>query len=177
MGIESQVVGGLIGIVGTAVGLVIGRFLRGFGRIQLHGSDWRIVYQGQDAGAGLIQVPPDAAKFGKFHFQIDVYNSREEPAGLRQPRVEFVADGKPLITFAPQDADRSRLTTERLVYDKIEVINLAPKQWSHWNIVQAFAGDELSKIRQSDEVYFAATDARGKRRLWLIASLKPQQDQ
>jgi hypothetical protein len=64
----------------------------------------------------------------EFSFALDLFNGREVPTGLRNIKVELVRkEGEPL-TSRPEDR-KSGSRENRWRYSRVDVINLAPRQF------------------------------------------------
>jgi hypothetical protein len=126
----------LIGVVGVLSGLVVERLLRTAGRIWCEPTEWETHFENTGVDgfgkrtATEAEKPEDAMHAG-YSVWLDLYNSKEVPAGLRDVSIVFSCDGgeelvsKPLSTTSGQQVSRGG----PLSYATMRNVNLLPRQW------------------------------------------------
>jgi len=164
-------VGAGAGIVGAIAGFVAARWLRSIGGERVLISDWRVFYRGRAEGGTPVDVAPSDAEFVQFFFTADFFNTRDEPTGLRDVCVEFHAGGHKRLSITPGDATSLKVGAMHEEITEIDVVNLAPRHWSHWKFRRNVWGDDVAAVVSAEQVYLAMTDPNGKRHRHLIADL------
>jgi hypothetical protein len=158
--------------VGAIAGFSADRWLRRRrGGAMVYVSNWKISYRGRGESATPVDVPAGDAEFVQLFFTADIFNSSDEPTGFREVCIEFDAGGKLRLSVTPGDADSLRVEAMREDIRNVEVINLAPKQWSHWHFRRNVWGDDVAKVVAAEQVYLAMTDPADIRHRYLVSDL------
>ena len=165
------IVSGAAGIVGAVVGFCADRWMRSKGGERVFVSDWRMHYMARGQAGTAVDVAPGEAEFVQFFFTADIFNTRDEPTGLRDVCVEFVGAGKNRLSITPGDADSLKVEAMREDIAEIEVINLPPRHWKHLHVRRNVWGDDVQNVLAAERVFLAVTDPDGKRHRYLIADL------
>jgi hypothetical protein len=135
------------------VGVFVERFLRSLGRLWFVSSGWdmRFYLNGfvQEVEGGFVQeveegeVEPERVKDVRsvqYFVNLDLFNGKEIPVGLRAVSVVFTCDGGE-VTNTPEDVPWSaerRARARRSEEDSdhaVRVLNLAPRQWVRKELV------------------------------------------
>lgn len=169
--VATGIVAGAAGIVGAVCGFCADRWFRSKGGERVLVSDWRLMYMGRGTGGTPVEVPPSEAEFVQFFFTADIFNTRNEPTGLRNVCVEFVGAGHNTLSVTPGDADSLRVEVMREDIANVEVINLPPRHWKHLHLRRNVWGDDVKNVLAAEQVFLAVTDPQGKRHRHLIANL------
>ena len=165
------IVSGGSGIVGVVVGFCADRWLRAKGGERVFVSDWKISYRGRGASGTPVDVSPAEAEFVQFFFTADLFNTRDEPTGLRDVCVEFVGGGHTRLSVTPGDADTLKIEAMREDITDVKIVNLPPKHWKHLHLRRNVWGDDVANVLAAEHVYLSVTDPAGKRHRYLVADL------
>jgi hypothetical protein len=165
------IVSGGAGIVGVIVGFCADRWLRSKGGERVMISDWKINYRGRGESGTPVDVPPAEAEFVQFFFTADIFNTRDEPTGLRDVCVDFVSGGRTRHSVTPGDADSLKIEVMREDIADVKVINLPPRHWKHLHLRRNVWGEDVKNVLAAEHVYLSVTDPAGKRHRYLIADL------
>jgi hypothetical protein len=128
-------IAGAFTLLGTLLGLVVERVLRSMGFLRFEASEWDAKFASGDSweGKALSSDDEEAASADRveYSFAVDLFNGKEIPTGLRDIRVEVIRkEGEPL-TSRPEDrqSGRSESRHQARRYSRVDVINLAPRQF------------------------------------------------
>lgn len=137
--------GGLIGGVFAVIGVVVERLLRLTGRLRFEASVKTLVLTGIKDAQGLERNVPleeadekTEASGAHYIFEIDLFNGREVPTGLRRVRVELVCDDGERLESRPYDAENRPLG--------LDVINIPPRQFKHLELHEDALGKDAADI-------------------------------
>lgn len=165
------VVSGAAGIVGAIAGFAAAHRGRAAGGERVLISHWKISYRGRGESGTPVDVSPADADFVQFFFTADVFNTRNEPTGLRDVCVEFVAGARTRLSVTPGDADSLKIEAMREDIADVSVVNLPPRHWKQLHLRRNVWGDDVANVVGADHVYLAMTDPDGKRHRYLVAEL------
>lgn len=165
------IVSGGAGIAGVIVGFCADRWLRSKGGERVIISDWKIQYRGRGEAGSPVDVPPSEAEFVQFFFTVDIFNTRDEPTGLRDVCVDFVSGGRTRHSVTPGDADSLKIEAMREDIADVKVVNLPPKFWKHLHLRRNVWGEDVKNVIAAEQVYLSVTDPVGKRHRYLISEL------
>jgi hypothetical protein len=177
-GLFPNLLGGLCGLAGVALGFWLARWSRTWGKVTFHVSNWGVWLQDKDCYH--IPTGPDGGVY-RFTFDLDVYSSKEEPTGLMKVRVEFCRGGRLLKSFVLTDGgsnpyivcDGNPVRSGRIAH-----INFPPHEWlrlSLWGAVDS--EEEQHAARGWDEVYLVGRWPGGKAfRQWVASRSTPSRD-
>lgn len=150
MGVSPEVIAALAGaLVGVVGGIVANHFVRHLGRVRSYPSGWEKNFfwsSPNDYGEyGEIEETDlesaDAAAVALvYSFDLDLFNGKDIPTGLRDLTVTLICkDGK--LSSKPEDRDTRRVEEvgrgfgmgpgSIISYEEMSVINLPPRQWVH----------------------------------------------
>ena len=156
----ATIIAGLLAILGTLLGVVVERLLRPMGRVTCEAEASYLDFVGSPEDTGGVSRRPwyeldEQADLHSLLYGVDIdfYNGKDAPTGLRDVRVELVLDGGK--RFVDRPSDMSSTTTPiaqrrtGTIYDKLEVVNLPPRQFVHEELSGSFgkAASEACKNR------------------------------
>jgi hypothetical protein len=167
----AALVSGFVGIVGVIYGFQTARRMREEGEERVFISKWKIHYKGRVEGGSPIDVSPRQAEFIQFFFTVDIFNTRDHATGFRNVQIEFVSGGQIRLAVTPADASTLKVEAMREDISEVEVINLYPRQWAHWNFRRNVWGPDVENVVNAEQVYLAFTDPDGNRHRHLIADM------
>lgn len=159
------------GIVGAVTGFCTHYWLRTLGEERVFTSNWKILYRGRGESGGPVDVPPSEAEFVQIFFTADFFSTRNEPTGLRQVCIEFHSAGKSRLSITPGDANSLKVGAMREDMADVQVINLAPRQWAHWQFRRNVWGDDVKAVVAAEQVFLTFADPEGKTHRHLVADL------
>ena len=132
---EAALYGAIIAGAFTLLGVVVERVLRSMGFLRFEASEWEAKFASGDAydHKELSSDDEEAASAERveYSFAVDLFNGKEVPTGLRDIKVEVIRkEGDPL-TSRPEDRQSGRRAHphQALHYSRVDVINLAPRQF------------------------------------------------
>ena len=135
-GAEAALYGAIIAGAFTLLGVVIERVLRLTGFLRFETSEWetRFTAARNDWGEFEEIRPEEAATSAQrveFTFDVDLFNGKEVPTGLRDIKVELVRKEGESLTSRTKDRQTGRREHphQAMRYSKVDVINLAPRQF------------------------------------------------
>jgi hypothetical protein len=135
-GAEAALYGAIIAGAFTLLGVVIERVLRLTGFLRFETSEWetRFTAARNDWGEFEEIRPEEAATSAQrveFTFDVDLFNGKEVPTGLRDIKVELVRKEGESLTSRTEDRQSGRREHphQAIRYSKVDVINLAPRQF------------------------------------------------
>ena len=135
-GAEAALYGAIIAGAFTLLGVVIERVLRLTGFLRFETSEWetRFTAARNDWGEFEEIRPEEAATSAQrveFTFDVDLFNGKEVPTGLRDIKVELVRKEGESLTSRTEDRQSGRRERphQAISYSKVYVINLAPRQF------------------------------------------------
>lgn len=146
-----EVVAALVGVV---VGVLAERIARSWGRLWCEPTSWRLRYMSRDEAGYDRELPPgeeDRAEKVEYSLGLDLFNGKEIPVGLRDISVVFVGDGGELVS-KPWSAPSGRLEGGRTNYATLILINLAPRQWDHVELLGVLDVETAKSLRRVDFV-------------------------
>ncbi len=130
--------GGIVAITGVLAGMFAERRLRGRRKVRCVIWGWKTTVR--EAGPLSRAV---------CSFEVDLFNERSSPTGLRSVSVALLRDGEQRAVARLRAADSD---------EELGVLNLPPQQWVHTGLYAFFEGEvaqELVNFRQADFVgYF-----------------------
>jgi hypothetical protein len=130
--------GGIVAITGVLAGMFAERRLRGRRKVRCVIWGWRTTVR--EAGPLSRAV---------CSFEVDLFNERPSPTGLRSVSVALLRDGEQWVVTRLRAADSD---------EELGVLNLPPQQWVHAGLYAFFEGEgaqELVNFRRADFVgYF-----------------------
>jgi len=131
--VSSQAVAALIGIGGVLAGLVGERLLRVLGRLWCEPSGWElrfVDYNPESPRYGDTDLPPEEASAVEYSVQLDLFNGKEIPVGLRNIEVVLAYEGGELRD-RPRDRTTFRVEHGAVASNAVDVINIPPRQFVH----------------------------------------------
>lgn len=165
--VTGNVIAGVIGIAGVAVGILLEWLLRRLGRIQLHFDNWRFRYIGQDSLGGRVVSSPNEAKWVEYYCVAEAFNSSDDSTGLRQIQIEFEdAGGRVVCTLTPRNGGH-----------EVGPLNLPPKNWVELTLEGTVdrRQPDFDKLRSATSAHFVALTPKGKKyRAPIILKIQPQ---
>jgi hypothetical protein len=132
-GTEAALYGGLGGGILALFGVIVERVLRLTGFLRFEASEWAARFvSGDDWDRKELSSDDEAAASAErveFSFAVDLFNGKEVPTGLRDIKVELVRKRREQpLTSRPEDR-QSGSRENRWRYSRVDVINLAPRQF------------------------------------------------
>lgn len=161
----ATIVGGVIAIVAAAIGAILGAFLPRWaakvGRLRCNATVSNSVAMGAN---GTIEenpsLPVNLEAVGSvadvtFWINVDIFNEKDTPTGLRDLSVVFRGeDGtsiqqpvyKKVVHYSGEEARQHNRPPEQ-----VSVVNLAPGEWMHLELMSGFEPEVLEKERERIE--------------------------
>ncbi len=151
--------GAFVGIIGGIVG---NRFVASLGRLWCEPSGWKMKFVGQDGELGVDRATE--ARYVNYFFDLDLFNGRDMPTGLRNLKVALICPDGELLS---EPIDRASRSVERVGgfgeiggrarvhYEELSVINLPPREWVRKEFRGSFhdlEGVNVSKWNRADLV-------------------------
>lgn len=163
-GAEAALYGAIIAGAFTLLGVVVERVLRSTGFLRSEVSEWEWRFVSGDSYDREVLSPDDeaatTAERVEFSFAVDLFNGREVPTGLRNIKVELIRkEGEPL-TSRPEDR-QSGSRENRWRYSRVDVINLAPRQFVRMELQGEF--DREGVLTLASEEKWRRIDFVGER--------------
>jgi len=144
----STLYGAIIAGTFTLLGIMIERLLRGLGRLRCEmASALTLELTGVERGKGsreqrvpFVESDETTKANGVFYaFAVDLFNGREVPISLNAISVEIVLNNDRRIGSYPyENATYEHQLSWRTIYDKIDVINVPPRQFVHQVVMGTF---------------------------------------
>lgn len=174
-GAEAALYGAFIAGGFTLLGLVVERVLRSMGFLRFEASEWDAKFASGDAWDRKELSSDEAAASAErveyrlaldrveYSFAVDLFNGKEVPTGLRDIKVELIRkEGEPL-TSRPEDRQSGRREHphQALHYSRVDVINLAPRQFLRMELQGEF--DREGVLALASEEKWRRIDFVGKR--------------
>jgi hypothetical protein len=117
-------VGGVLAMFGVLAGMFVERRLQECGKVRCIVSDWDL---------------REAGPLGRAvcSFEVDLFNERHSPTGLRDIYVTFLRDDeqRPIVRLK-----------DSVSHENLEVMNLPSRRWVHANLYAFFKGEELQTL-------------------------------
>jgi hypothetical protein len=157
---EATLYGAIIAGTFALLGVVIERLLRLLGRLLFESSVGELMLtnvadkEGYNRNVSLEEADEKTEADGmRYGVAIDLFNGKEVPTGLRDVRVELVRDhGRP-IESRPDDLATGRLPEIRVAmrvprtrFDKLDVLNIPPRQFVHKELRGEFGKDAAEAL-------------------------------
>lgn len=128
----------------AALGILVGMFVR---RRLLEGEQVRCVVTGWD----MTEFEP--LGWAACSFEVELFNEKTLPTGLRGVRVEFIRDGgRPAVGLLRLPASTNALW----------VLNLSPRQWERAYLHAFFEGEETRDLKGFRRADFVGHFPNGK---------------
>ncbi len=148
----------LVGVFGVIVGLTFERLMRSCGKLWCTPSkSGGLRFMGDDPRGeeyGEVAMVPDKANKVKYSYNLDLFNGKEIPVGLRDITVEFLCeDGK--LTHKPWDSTTGIYSLGLTTLAKLEIANFAPRQWVRLELHGSFnTSDDVRRLAGWRKVNF-----------------------
>ena len=135
------IVGGVVATIGVLTAMFVRRRLKERKRVRCVVSEW-----------DMTEVEP--LGWAACSFEVEMFNEKPEPTGLRGVRVEFLRDGKKRLAVGRL---REPASTEVL-----GVLNLPPQRWVRATLHAFFEGEETRDIEGFRRADFVGQFPDGK---------------
>lgn len=164
------IIGAVLGVIGT---LITTHLLKKWGKIHIHsGNQVFKLYRMDEWGRGNIETDSTKAEYGIIEFDLWLFNSSEEPKGLRELNIRFYDKHRNLLfSISPTDDATGRIAGGGYHRDKIVTINLPVKEMIYYKIHASFKGEAIRKSDHCAFIYFEGKDHRGKKVKSLIEKI------
>lgn len=149
----------MLGIIGTLLGTLLGFFLNLWrekkGKINFFINQPTLRYA-DDKQMGDLTVDKERATVAHLSFGLDIYNTMDSPQILRNIKLSlYNNEGANILAVTPLNDNDIWQDNLRYVHkNKLEVINLLPKQIVHLDISADI--QEVNKVVESQYIYLEA---------------------
>lgn len=169
------------GIIGTIIGTVIGALLcwvlseaYNHGRLHCYVKAWNadldiLDDRGNDIPCNMNNRP----EFFNYYFTMEIYNSSRLPKIIRNGKILFCKDEKPLKAFTPKDGSTGKKVQNSTLYSDLNAVCVPATNVITLGLLGNIMGDEkgLSFLEDANEVYFQYNDEKNRTRKWKIADV------
>lgn len=146
------IAGGALAMIGVLTGMFAERYLQERGKVRCVVSDWQLAFYEAGASGG---EPVRAV----CSFEVNLFNERTLPSGLRGVSVAFVQNGEEEVVGRL----RSSISDE-----EVEVLNLPSRRWVCVSLYGYFEVEEarkLSNFERADLVGYFPDDRKFRQRI------------
>ena len=159
----------LQGILGTISGaittLIVTNILRNKGKLKTYLIDWEDKYETfKDVKCYSSDTKISDFYHYTFTYTLQVYNKSEVPKIMRNFKVNFYDEKTKIFSYIPDDETTRRYSNHRYHTDKMEVINISPKEIQVLKQSGYVKYEELEHIEGASKVDLTYYDERNKRR-------------
>jgi hypothetical protein len=153
-----EAVAAAAGIIGTVVGVLLDRYLQSRGRVKCFASEWSLTcHRTGDLGLDKM-VSPEEVEYARYMFSLDFFNSKDEPTGFRDLRVQFYREGSLILSQVPEDVSASYVVAMQQRFQSVATINLPPKQWVHCRWTGSLQREDARQAIGADAVWLVGID-------------------
>lgn len=167
------IIGALLGVIVT---MLMGYLLKKMGKIRMSSSNhWLSVLESEEDGTHYYIIANEAKKkineysSGLYEFDLTVFNSSDEPKGLKDITICFVGPNKSnIVKKVPRDEATRRISAGAIRTDEVKILNLPVKEMINYHLLVYIEREDLMHIHNCKEVILTATDHKDKKLKWIL---------
>jgi hypothetical protein len=161
------------GILGTILGsittLIVSDLLRKKGKLKTYLIEWQGKYETfRDVGCSRLGKEDSDFYDYSFSYTLQVYNKSDTPKIMRNFKVKFYKEKREMFSFIPNDEATRKFSSHAYYVDRMEVINIKPKEIQVLKQSGYINYEELNSIEESSKVELIYYDEKDKKRTIML---------
>lgn len=159
-GDETEMITGIIGVLGVLVGIFAERLAQRYGRLRCEAENVRLQIIGAWDGLNLIHaLPVDPGRLEPsdeksplwvdYRVAIELFNEKELRTGLRALEIVFRGQDGTCLKTIPHDHTSWRLEHRMPTTDALEVVNLPSREWVRLDLSGGWGSRQANSLRRA----------------------------
>ena len=161
---------GIVGaILGSITTLIVSDMLKRKGKLKTYLVEWKGKYETfGDVGCSLKGKESSDFYDYNFSYTLQLYNKSDTPKIMRNFKIKFYKGKDEVFSYVPDNEDTRRYSSHAYWIDKMEVLNVNPKEIEVLKQSGHINYEELDSIEESSKVELTYYDERDKRRTVIL---------